>query len=55
MRDRNNGMERRRATDGRVTKRKAESQDITNERLSKRLESLNLGLYPSSPLNSHFN
>lgn len=43
---RDNGMmECRRATDGRVKKRKAESQDINNERLSKRLGLLNLGLH----------
>lgn len=42
---RNNVMERRRAMDGRVKKRKAETQDFNNDRLSKKLSTLNLGSY----------
>lgn len=37
------GMEREQATAGNIRKRKADSQD--NERLSKRLSLLNLGIY----------
>lgn len=38
-------MERRRAMDGRVKKRKAETLDVNNDRLSKKLSTLNLGSY----------
>jgi hypothetical protein len=39
----NYGMDVRQADVGRIRKRKAESQDATNDRLSKRLSLLNLG------------